>query len=100
MAVVDGILQPEYMVKSAVKILLFLLIPIVLSKVCKLSVTEAFRPEKAAILTGLCLGIATFGVIIGAYTLLGSYIDLSAVPRRWHKTAASPRTIFSLLRYT
>lgn len=80
MAVVDGILQPAYAVKSAVKITLFLLFPLILSAVCKLSVAKAFRPDKWAMLTGLCLGLATFGVIMGAYALLGSYIDLSAVP--------------------
>lgn len=80
MAVVDGILQPVYAIKSAVKIALFLLIPLILSAVHKLPVVQAFRPDKWAMLMGLSLGIATFGTVMGAYALLGSYIDLSAVP--------------------
>lgn len=80
MAVVDGIIQPGYVVKSAVKIALFLLVPLIFSAAYKLSVCKALIPDKKAMLTGLCLGIATFGVITGAYMLLGPYIDLSSVP--------------------
>ena len=80
MAVVDGIIQPGYVVKSAVKVVLFLLVPLALGTVCKLSLAETLRPDKAALLAGGCLGLATFGVVMGAYALLGSYIDLSAVP--------------------
>lgn len=97
MAAVDGIWQPGYAVKSGIKLLLFLLIPFLFSAVRKLSVTECFRPDKKALLTGGYLGVATFGVIIGAYALLHSYIDLSAVPESLEQGAGVTKDNFLLV---
>lgn len=80
MALVDGIWQPQYMIKSAVKACLFLLIPLLLAFPMQLNLGDAFRPDKWALITGLCLGGATFGILLGAYALLGQCLDLSAVP--------------------
>lgn len=80
MALTDGIWKPPYAVKSAVKILLFLCIPLVFSVSRGLSPAALFRPEKKAILTGLILGAATFAVILSGYFLLRSYIDFSFIP--------------------
>ncbi len=80
MALVDGVLQPGYFIKSAIKILLFLLVPILLASTANVSLKAFFRPDKASLLTGGILGLVTFGVILGAYAILGDLLDLSAVP--------------------
>lgn len=94
MAAVDGILQPGYVVKSGIKILLFLLVPLVFSAVCKLSIAKCLRPDKQAILVGSGLGLATFLIILVAYWLLHSYIDLSAVPESLEKSAGVTKSNF------
>lgn len=80
MALTDGVWKPPYALKSAVKILLFLCIPLVFSVCRGLSPADLFRPEKKAILTGLILGFATFAVILSGYFLLRPYIDFSFIP--------------------
>lgn len=80
MAATDSIWKPPYAVKSAVKVLLFLLVPLVFSIVRKLSPAALFRPEKKAVLLGAALGIAAFAVILGGYFLLRSFIDFSFIP--------------------
>lgn len=80
MTLTDGIWKPPYGVKSAVKILLFLCIPLVFSFRRGLSPAALFRPEKKAVLTGLVLGGATFSLILAGYFLLRSHIDFSFIP--------------------
>ena len=80
MALTDSILQPGYLIKSAVKMVFFLGLPLLAARVLRFSVREAFRPHPKALRTGALLGLATFGVILLAYGLLHPYIDLSAVP--------------------
>lgn len=80
MAVVDAVWQPPYFVKSAIKIVLFLLIPILLAPKLGFSPFACLRPDKSAILWGLGLGLGTFGVILGGYWLLSPWLDLTAIP--------------------
>jgi len=80
MAVADGVLRLPYAAKSAVKIVLFFLVPIVYLKTQKISVLEYIKPTRRSVFFGLTLGFATFGVILGGYTILRPFLDLSAVP--------------------
>ncbi len=80
MAVVDGILQPGYWIKSAGKLLLFLGIPMVFLWPERKQAFTFLIPDKGAILTGICLGLLTLGAILGGYRLIGEYIDLSSIP--------------------
>lgn len=80
MALTDGVWKPPYAVKSIVKILLFLCIPLAFSVRRGLSPAALFVPEKKAILTGLALGAVTFILILTGYFLLRSYIDFSFIP--------------------
>ena len=77
----DGIWQPGYVVKSAVKIAVFLALPLTLYPVMGISLASHFRPDKASVLKGGLLGLATIAVILGGYWLLHPYIDLSAIPQ-------------------
>jgi len=77
MALTDALWQPPYAVKSAIKILLFFVLPITLAKELKL--LDVFSFNKKALKISLLMGVGLFAVILGAYFLLGSLFDLSAI---------------------
>lgn len=94
MVLVDGVLQPGYTLKSLIKILLFLVLPLVFSLWKKLSPPKAFRPDRKAILLSSLLGFATFVIVLGAYMLLHPYINLSAVPAALEQSAGVTKNNF------
>ena len=80
MAVVDGIIQPGYAVKSAIKISLFLLVPFLVSRFGNgLQIARLFRFRRNGILPALSLGAGVYGVILGGYFLLQNWIDFSGI---------------------
>ena len=82
MCVVDGILQPPYLYKSLIKIVLFLLLPLlyfVLYKGKGTYLKKLFSFRMRDVLMALVLGVGVFSVVMGAYFLLGDYIDLSGI---------------------
>ena len=87
MAVVDGILQPGYLIKSAIKIVLFLAVPFLLSIRHKPSIFRVFSLDRPAIITGCVLCVSTYAVIMGCYWLLHPYLDLSTVPQALEQSA-------------
>lgn len=82
MCLVDGVLSPPYFYKSVIKIVLFLLIPFTYFLLFK-GKTEhlkvIFKPKKRNIILSFLLGFGVFSVILLAYFLLGSHIDLSTI---------------------
>jgi len=82
MSFVDGVVQPGYAVKSGIKILLFLLIPLVFFLSGKEGVGRLkalFLPRKRDLVVSLGLGAAVYGVIIGGYFLLREWVDFSSI---------------------
>ncbi|MBQ8174559.1 MAG: CPBP family intramembrane metalloprotease [Clostridia bacterium] len=82
MCVVDGVISPPYVYKSAIKIVLFLFVPLVYFAVWKEKSTylkQLFVPKKKGFLLALSLGLAVFAVILGAYFALRSFIDFSGI---------------------
>lgn len=80
MAVVDGILQPGYVIKSIIKIAVFLLIPLLLSRLDKnLVLWKLLLPKKKGFIAAMLLGISIYVLIIGAYLLIGPYFDFSKI---------------------
>lgn len=80
MLFVDGIWQPGYWIKSAVKIILFLAVPLLYSTTShNFSLHSLLRPSKQGLTRAILLGIAVYCVIVGAYFLLKNYIDFSPV---------------------
>ena len=72
MAFVEAVLQPGYAVKSAIKLLLFA------AAVCTLGdVRSWFRREGLGM--GLLLGGGIFAVILSAFFLFRSFLDLDAI---------------------
>lgn len=87
MAFVDSVWQPGYALKSVVKILLFLLLPVILLRLQKDNSFFFLKPDKKAILTGAGLGVLTLIVILAGYAVLKRYLDLSAIPEALSKDA-------------
>lgn len=80
MGLVDAVIQPGYVVKSAIKIALFLLLPLIYSffdKNCDLK--SLFRLNKKGIWTALALGAAVYAVVLAAYFVFRGIFDFSAL---------------------
>ncbi len=88
MAWVDGVLCPGYGVKSLVKILLFLILPLLYCYFNRqISFRSFFSVDKKGLLFSLLLGVGVYFFIIGTYLLIGPYFDFQNV------TAALERNV-------
>lgn len=82
MAVVDGVIQANYFVKSAIKLVLFLAVPATCTMFDKnLNFKALFVPEKHGLALALGLGAAVYVVILGGYLLLKDVFDFSSITR-------------------
>lgn len=97
MALVDGVIRPPYFIKSAIKVLLFMAVPVIFGRIYKMNVFSIMKPEKKAVITGLILGGGTFLIVLAAYFLLAPYIDLSAVPESLSKNAGVTKENFPIV---
>ena len=80
MGIVDALIQPGYAIKSAIKIVLFLLLPFLFSLYDKsLNLKRLFKPEKRGIIYAFLLGIGIYAVIISAYLIFKDVFDFSAL---------------------
>ncbi len=80
MAWVDGVLSPPYVVKSAIKVVLFLTVPLLFSRlVAPLGLRDLFRANRQGMKLALCLAIPLYLLILGAYFLLKDVFDFSQV---------------------
>lgn len=85
MGLVDGVLQPGYAVKSAIKVVLFLSAPggyLLLDKSARQDIRALFRPRRKDLLIALGLGVTVYGVILGGYYLLRAPLDIDALALR------------------
>ena len=85
MSYVDGIIQPQYAVKSLIKLVLFLIVPLgyFISNRNEISQFKSlFILNRRDLLIALLLGSGVFAVIIGAYFLLRSFIDFSGIAQQ------------------
>lgn len=80
MAFVDGVWQPDYWIKSAVKIILFLSVPLIYSRFDKeLKIKTLFKIDKKGIGFGFLLAVPLFVLILGAYFLFRNIFDFSTI---------------------
>ncbi|WP_220464469.1 CPBP family intramembrane glutamic endopeptidase [Paraliobacillus salinarum] len=80
MAWVDAIWVPDYQIKSAIKLLLFLLLPILYTLMDKnTSFIRLFIFKKETILFPILLGIGIYALIVSSYFLIGPFFDLSNI---------------------
>ena len=88
MTLVDGVLRPPYAIKSAVKLTLFLLVPLLYGYAAgRDSYRALFRMQRCTLLRALALGIGVSALILGAYFALRSVFDFSAVTALLGKNA-------------
>lgn len=76
---VDAVWVPSYFVKSAVKIALFSLLPLLCFGKNPKQLCTVFANPKQGLRLGLLCGGAVFTVILGGYFALCPYIDLSGI---------------------
>jgi membrane protease YdiL (CAAX protease family) len=80
MAMIDAVLSPDYFVKSAIKLVLFLILPIILLRKHKeISLKGLLKIERKKLILPIALGIGVYLFIIGAYFIIGPYFDFSNV---------------------
>lgn len=79
MSVVDGVLSPSYTIKSLIKLVIFGVLPIVVSVASGINLRYVLRPRKHGLLISLYVGVAVYTLIITAYLLLRGVFDFSAV---------------------
>ncbi len=80
MALVDGLWQPHYAIKSIIKMILFLAVPFLYSRFDKsLTIKSLFQPNKKGLKIAFALCIPVFLMILGAYFLFRNIFDFSAV---------------------
>ena len=82
MAVVDGILMANYFLKSGIKLVLFLGIPLFYSRVRKgLELKPLFLFKKRNIFLALWLCIPVYAGILGGYFLFRNIFDFSGITK-------------------
>ncbi len=80
MAVIDGVLKADYFVKSVIKFVLFLILPVAYSFFDKdTKIKQIFIPDKKGIKLAVILGVSVYAVILGGYLLLKDVFDFSAI---------------------
>ena len=82
MCFVDGVIVPPYLYKSIIKIVLFLLVPMIyflLYKEKNVYLKKLFVPKKKDLMLALLLGAGVFAVIMTAYFICRNYIDFSGI---------------------
>lgn len=82
MCFVDGVIVPPYLYKSIIKIVLFLLVPMIyflLYKEKNVHLKKLFIPKRKDFLLALLLGAGVFTVIMAAYFICRNYIDFSEI---------------------
>jgi len=95
MALVDGVLRPAYAVKSAIKILLFLGAPLLLSlRFHEISCLSLLQFPKKGFLTALGLGAAVYGIILGGYFLVRPFFDFSSIAGKLTQNAGVTKENF------
>lgn len=80
MAVVDGVFKADYFIKSMIKLVLFLILPLVYSFYDKdIKIKELFKPQKSGIKQAIILCLSVYVVILGGYFLVRNIFDFSKV---------------------
>ena len=95
MGIVDAVIQPGYAIKSAIKIVMFLLIPIVYGLFLKeFNLTKLIKPDKKGFAIALGLGFLVYTVVLGAYWIFKGVFDFSALTTSLNETTGVNKTNF------
>ncbi|MBQ2696665.1 MAG: CPBP family intramembrane metalloprotease, partial [Clostridia bacterium] len=95
MGLVDAVIQPGYAIKSAIKLLLFLLIPVLYGCFHKeTNIKSLLVPDKKGFTLALLLGFGVYLVILGAYFAFRNIFDFSALTGSLNETTGVNRSNF------
>ena len=95
MGIVDAVIQPGYAVKSIIKIIMFLLIPIAYMLFNnEISITHLFKPDKKGFIVALCSGLAVYIIVVGAYFIFRNVFDFSALTGSLNETTGVNKSNF------
>ncbi len=95
MLLVDGVWRPGYLLKSLVKLALFLLVPLAASGFApQLRLKELFRPQKKGLGLALLLGLGVYTLIVGGFFLLRGFVDFSGIAGNLQENAGVNRDNF------
>ena len=95
MGIVDAVIQPGYAVKSLIKIVLFLLIPIAYGLFNReVSIKKLIKTNKSGIVTAVSLGAAVYVTILGAYFIFRNVFDFSALTTSLGETTGVNKSNF------
>ena len=100
MSVLDGVVQPTYAVKSALKITLFLLVPLLYFRRApegRAQLRALLTARRGTLRRALALGLGVFAVILGAYLLLRGRIDFSGIAAQLSGSVGVNRENFLLV---
>ena len=98
MLLVDGVLRPGYWVKSAAKVMLFLLCPLLYSRIDrKFQPKQFFTINRKGLLPALGLGAAVFAFILAAYGIFSRLGDFSTITGLLEETIGVDRDNFLLV---
>ena len=79
MALIETVIEPVYFVKSLMKIIIFLLLPIVTMKLLKIKIFKQSNLDKKKIVKLLIIGIVIYSLIMISYTIINKFFDCSAL---------------------
>ena len=86
MSLVDSVIQPQYFIKSLIKIVLFLGAVLgyffLLFKEDRTDFKKIFSPNKRDVQYSLPLGVLVYAVIVGGYFLLRNSFDFSGITEK------------------
>jgi len=80
MALVDGVIRPGYAAKSAVKAVMFMLVPLIASVMDKdLLYLSLLRPKKRGTVISVLFGVGIYVLILGGYFAVSRFFDFSQI---------------------
>ena len=95
MGIIDAVIQPGYAVKSGIKIIIFLLIPLAYSVLDKdININKLLKPDKKGFLIALALGISVYAIVLGAYFTFRNIFDFSALTKSLNETTGVNKSNF------
>ena len=96
-AVVDGIIKPGYAIKSAVKLLLFGLVPLLYAKHAGIPLQNLFQMKQQELRRVVLLALGVFLLILGGYFALRNVADFSGITESLTTNAGVSREVFPIV---
>ena len=95
MGIVDAVIQPGYAVKSFIKVIMFLLIPLTYGFFNReVHIKKLFQPDKKGLMIALLSGLGVYAVVLGAYLAFKDVFDFSALTKSLNETTGVNKSNF------